>query len=95
VTGQAVLWPRILRHAGLAGKLRMRGIWDNQPSCAVPMHAVVFREEIYQAVIDATPRTTVEFFHDHTYSGHPRLRRRPRDPTLSGEILVTDGARRR
>lgn len=38
---------------------------------AIPMGAVVVRDEIYQTVIDAAPEGAVEFFHGYTYSGHP------------------------
>ena len=37
---------------------------------AVPMGAVVVRNGIYQAVVDAT-ESGIEFFHGYTYSGHP------------------------
>ncbi|HWK43356.1 MAG TPA: aspartate aminotransferase family protein [Stellaceae bacterium] len=36
----------------------------------IPMGAVVARDEIYQAFMDA-PVDTIELFHGYTYSGHP------------------------
>ena len=37
----------------------------------VPMGVVAFKEEIYNAVMDASPEGTVELFHGYTYSGIP------------------------
>ena len=37
----------------------------------VPMGAVACKEEIYDAVMDATPKGAVELFHGYTYSGIP------------------------
>jgi beta-alanine--pyruvate transaminase len=37
----------------------------------VPMGAVIVRRGIYEAVVDAAPPDTIEFFHGYTYSGHP------------------------
>ena len=38
---------------------------------AVPMGVVACKEEIYDAVMDASPLGTVELFHGYTYSGIP------------------------
>lgn len=40
-------------------------------NAAVPMGAVVARNEIYDAVVNAAPEQAIEFFHGYTYSGHP------------------------
>jgi beta-alanine--pyruvate transaminase len=40
-------------------------------NAAVPMGAVVARNEIYNAVVNAAPEQAIEFFHGYTYSGHP------------------------
>ena len=37
----------------------------------VPMGAVACKEEIYDAVMDASPKGTIELFHGYTYSGIP------------------------
>lgn len=38
---------------------------------AVPMAAVAFRREIYEAVTDAAAEDAIEFLHGYTWSGHP------------------------
>ncbi|MDA1089299.1 MAG: aspartate aminotransferase family protein [Proteobacteria bacterium] len=38
---------------------------------AVPMAAVAVRDEIYDAVVNASPEGAIEMFHGYTYSGHP------------------------
>ncbi|MCL4800265.1 MAG: aspartate aminotransferase family protein [Burkholderiales bacterium] len=38
---------------------------------AVPMGAVIVREGIYDAVVDAAPEGAIELLHGYTYSGHP------------------------
>jgi beta-alanine--pyruvate transaminase len=38
---------------------------------AVPMGAVLVRDGIYDAVVNAAPEGAVEFMHGYTYSGHP------------------------
>ena len=38
---------------------------------AVPMGAVVCKNEIYDTVVNAAPATAIEFFHGYTYTGHP------------------------
>jgi beta-alanine--pyruvate transaminase len=38
---------------------------------AQPMGAVAARQEIYDAITDAGPKTGIEFFHGYTYSAHP------------------------
>ena len=37
----------------------------------VPMGAVAVKEEIYNTVVDASPKGAVELFHGYTYSGIP------------------------
>jgi beta-alanine--pyruvate transaminase len=37
----------------------------------VPLGAVVSREHIYDAMVDAAPKGAIEFFHGYTYSGIP------------------------
>ena len=37
----------------------------------VPMGVVAVKEEIYDAVMDSSPKGAVELFHGYTYSGHP------------------------
>ena len=37
----------------------------------VPMGAVAVKEEIYDTVMDASPKGAVELFHGYTYSGIP------------------------
>ena len=38
---------------------------------AVPMGAVIVRNEIYQRITSASPEDAIEFFHGYTYSAHP------------------------
>ena len=38
---------------------------------AVPMGAVVCKNEIYDTVVNGAPATAIEFFHGYTYTGHP------------------------
>ena len=38
---------------------------------AVPMGAVAVKDEVYDTIINAAPENAIEFFHGHTYSGHP------------------------
>jgi beta-alanine--pyruvate transaminase len=38
---------------------------------AQPMGAVAAKQEIYDAITDAGPKTGIEFFHGYTYSAHP------------------------
>ena len=38
---------------------------------AVPMGAVVCKNEIYDTVVNNAPATAIEFFHGYTYTGHP------------------------
>jgi len=38
---------------------------------AIPMGAVVVRDEIYESIVEATPEGGIEFFHGYTYSAHP------------------------
>ncbi|MBL6622940.1 MAG: aspartate aminotransferase family protein [Alphaproteobacteria bacterium] len=38
---------------------------------AIPMGAVGVKDEIYQAVTEAAPENSIEFFHGYTYSAHP------------------------
>lgn len=38
---------------------------------AIPMGAVLVKENIYQTIINAAPEKTIEFFHGYTYSAHP------------------------
>jgi beta-alanine--pyruvate transaminase len=40
-------------------------------NAAVPMGAVVAKNEIYDTVVNAAPDNAIEFFHGYTYSGHP------------------------
>ena len=40
-------------------------------NAAIPMGAVVARNEIYDTVVNAAPDNAIEFFHGYTYSGHP------------------------
>jgi beta-alanine--pyruvate transaminase len=37
----------------------------------VPMGAVLAKDEIYRAIVDAAPENSIEFFHGYTYSAHP------------------------
>jgi len=38
---------------------------------SIPMGAVAAREEVYSAIIEASPENAIEFFHGYTYSAHP------------------------
>lgn len=38
---------------------------------AQPMGAVAVQEHIYQAIVEAAPEDSIEFFHGYTFSGHP------------------------
>jgi beta-alanine--pyruvate transaminase len=38
---------------------------------AVPMGAVVVRDEIYERITASAPEDAIEFFHGYTYSAHP------------------------
>ncbi|HCY64596.1 MAG TPA: aspartate aminotransferase family protein, partial [Oxalobacteraceae bacterium] len=40
-------------------------------NAAVPMGAVLVRQEIHDAFMEAAPENTIEFFHGYTYTGHP------------------------
>jgi beta-alanine--pyruvate transaminase len=40
-------------------------------NAAQPMSAVAVREDIYETVVADAPDGSIEFFHGHTYSGHP------------------------
>lgn len=40
-------------------------------NAAVPMGAVIVKQEIYEATINAAPKDQIEFFHGYTYSAHP------------------------
>ncbi|MGE5649123.1 MAG: aminotransferase class III-fold pyridoxal phosphate-dependent enzyme, partial [Bacillota bacterium] len=40
-------------------------------NAAVPMGAVLVRQDIHDAFIDAAPENAIEFFHGYTYTGHP------------------------
>jgi len=40
-------------------------------NAAVPMGAVLVRQEIHDAFMEAAPENAIEFFHGYTYSGHP------------------------
>lgn len=40
-------------------------------NAAVPMGAVICKNEIYDTVVNAAPQNAIEFFHGYTYSGHP------------------------
>ncbi|HEY4542353.1 MAG TPA: aspartate aminotransferase family protein, partial [Noviherbaspirillum sp.] len=40
-------------------------------NAAVPMGAVLVRQDIHDAFMDAAPEHMIEFFHGYTYSGHP------------------------
>ena len=35
------------------------------------MGVVAVKEEIYDAIVDGSPKGTIELFHGYTYSGHP------------------------
>lgn len=40
-------------------------------NAAVPMGAVLVKQEIHDTFMQAAPENTIEFFHGYTYSGHP------------------------
>jgi beta-alanine--pyruvate transaminase len=40
-------------------------------NAAVPLGAVIARNEIHDAIVNAAPEATIEFLHGYTYSGHP------------------------
>jgi beta-alanine--pyruvate transaminase len=40
-------------------------------NAAVPMGAVIVKNEIHDAIVRAAPEGQIEFFHGYTYSGHP------------------------
>jgi len=40
-------------------------------NAAVPMGAVIVRQDIHDAFLAAAPDNAIEFFHGYTYSGHP------------------------
>jgi beta-alanine--pyruvate transaminase len=40
-------------------------------NAAVPMGAVIVRQDIHDAFMQAAPADSIEFFHGYTYSGHP------------------------
>jgi beta-alanine--pyruvate transaminase len=40
-------------------------------NAAIPMGAVIVRNEIHDAIVDAAPEGQIEFLHGYTYSGHP------------------------
>lgn len=40
-------------------------------NAAVPMGAVIVRQDIHDAFMDAAPENGIEFFHGYTYTGHP------------------------
>lgn len=40
-------------------------------NAAVPMGAVIVRQDIHDAFMAAAPENTIEFFHGYTYTGHP------------------------
>jgi beta-alanine--pyruvate transaminase len=40
-------------------------------NAAVPMGAVVVKQEIHDAFMQAAPENAIEFFHGYTYTGHP------------------------
>jgi beta-alanine--pyruvate transaminase len=40
-------------------------------NAAVPMGAVIVRQDIHDAFMAAAPDNSIEFFHGYTYSGHP------------------------
>jgi beta-alanine--pyruvate transaminase len=40
-------------------------------NAAVPMGAVIVRQEIHDTFMAAAPENSIEFFHGYTYSGHP------------------------
>ena len=40
-------------------------------NAAVPMGAVIVRQDIHDTFMSAAPENTIEFFHGYTYTGHP------------------------
>jgi len=40
-------------------------------NAAVPMGAVIARNEVYETITNAAPEGTIEFLHGYTYSAHP------------------------
>ncbi|MET3119908.1 beta-alanine--pyruvate transaminase [Undibacterium sp. GrIS 1.8] len=40
-------------------------------NAAVPMGAVIVKQAVHDAFMDAAPENTIEFFHGYTYSAHP------------------------
>ncbi len=40
-------------------------------NAAVPMGAVIVRQDIHDTFMDAAPENAIEFFHGYTYTGHP------------------------
>lgn len=40
-------------------------------NAAVPMGAVIVRQDIHDAFMNAAPDNAIEFFHGYTYTGHP------------------------
>jgi beta-alanine--pyruvate transaminase len=40
-------------------------------NAAVPLGAVIARNEIHDTIVNAAPEGTIEFLHGYTYSGHP------------------------
>lgn len=40
-------------------------------NAAVPMGAVLIKQEIQEAILQAAPENTIELFHGYTYSAHP------------------------
>lgn len=40
-------------------------------NAAVPMGAVIVKQEIHDAFMQAAPESTIEFFHGYTYTAHP------------------------
>ncbi len=40
-------------------------------NAAVPMGAVIVKQEIHDAFMQAAPENAIEFFHGYTYTGHP------------------------
>jgi beta-alanine--pyruvate transaminase len=40
-------------------------------NATVPMGAVLIKQEIQEAVLEAAPQNTIELFHGYTYSAHP------------------------
>jgi beta-alanine--pyruvate transaminase len=40
-------------------------------NAAVPMGAVIVRQDIHDAFMQSAPENSIEFFHGYTYSGHP------------------------